>query len=324
MKIRDLAVGDTVKMMRLVAVEASVRQTKTKKDYLAVTFTDGTDRISGNMWDYNANATPMPIPGTVYTVSGAVGEYLGTKQLTPTEILEPVDQDKTEFMAVATECAEEIYASILARLSKIENQTIRDIACWIYETYKKQLLLSTAAKDIHHVGAGGTLLHTNEVIEYADCLADIASKSVCVNRDLIVAGAALHDIGKMYTYAGGMPVYELTVPGVLLDHIILGIGIVDSACGYAESEGVDIDYEAITYLKHIIAAHHGKLEYGSPVLPACVEALIVNRADGLSADVNVLSKAFEKAGDNPMTERLYSINNRPFFTDVAVSKAVKV
>ena len=168
---------------------------------------------------------------------------------------------------------------------------------------------STSAKAVHHVGIGGNLAHTLEVFNYGLIIAArLINQGRSVNMDLVRAGALLHDVGKAFTYVVTGPVIDYTFEGQLLDHIIIGIKLLEEALAV-----VDETYrDAGILLAHIIASHHGQLEYGSPVTPKFAEAYIVNLADGISASLDTLFTANDKAAKEgkEMTDRLYTLGNR--------------
>lgn len=140
--------------------------------------------------------------------------------------------------------------------------------------------VAPAAVSHHHAYVHGLLEHTVAVAECALALADVhIRRGVSVDRSVVVAGALLHDLGKIEAYALN-PTPDMTVEGVFLDHIALGFATFSRL---ADEYGLPGDEKAI--LGHIILSHHGQKEFGSPVLPASVEALIVSAADELDFKV---------------------------------------
>ena len=161
---------------------------------------------------------------------------------------------------------------------------------------EEALFKATAAVGMHHVQAGGLIQHTYEVVNYAVqiCEAQEQQGLSLINKSLLIAGAMLHDIGKLVTYQCNEQTsqFEMTMQGKFYEHIIAGIQLV------AASDAA-VKYPQIAMLlEHIIAAHHGKLEYGSPVVPCIVEAMVINFADELSAKTDMILKALE---DKPET-----------------------
>ena len=141
----------------------------------------------------------------------------------------------------------------------------------------------------HHAKLGGLLLHTYEVTS----IARAAARTTRVNRDLVVAGALLHDVGKVEAYEIGPAGFDHTPRGLLLGHVVLGCLMLQ--CRVAEAAGargerVCSDGQLLE-LEHLILSHHGALEFGSPVQPMTVEAELVHWADETSAKTHDMMDA---------------------------------
>ncbi len=308
-KIDELEVGCTV-YDTFMLTEATVRQTNTRppRDYLSVTFSVGNVTIDGKMWNWPRGAA-VPETKKVYDVAATVGEYLGKKQLTITELSVAEDQDLTDFVPSVGISKIELWATLITFIDSIENEKLKHIVSYCYTLYKEEILATTAGKKMHHVGLGGLALHTIEVACNAGALT-LANKHLQINEPLVIAGALLHDIGKIYTYYMEDAVLDVTIPGMLYDHITMGVVILHLANSVL---GAEYNNE-INLLQHIIVSHHGELEYGSPVTPKFMEAYIVNWADNISATLDMINTANLKAGDADKTEKIYACSNREHIT----------
>lgn len=190
--------------------------------------------------------------------------------------------------------------------------------CGIYAALTKKLLLENknrlmtwgAAKSIHHNIRGGLMYHLLCVARMSLVWANELNRrpSVCgnvrpINTELLVAGAILHDIGKVRELdtneLGGS---EYTPEGILLGHIYMSAEMVTLA-----AEGMDIDPEKLMLLKHVILAHHGKLEYGSPVVPGLPEAEILHEADMADSRMYQMFEADKKTEEGKLSERIFGI-----------------
>lgn len=316
MKIADMDVGKNV-MGTLVLASAEVRKTNSRppRPFLQATLTDGTEQITGMLWQWNPEAG-APEAGLVYDIGAQVSEYQGKKQLNLSLLRVSANQDASEFEAVYDCDVMALYDRALAAISQIENEGLRELCRYIYVTYKQQIIRSTSAVGVHHVGAGGNLVHTMEVY---DTGMDIAKRyKDRISIDLVAAGALCHDIGKADTYKIDGPVIDYTEDGNLFDHIIIGLEFIDTANARLGNKYI----EQATLLKHIIASHHGQKEYGSPVTPKFLEAYIVNMADGISATIDTIWQANLKAiRDNKnMTDRIWSQGNQPHFLQQAIAE----
>ena len=149
----------------------------------------------------------------------------------------------------------------------------------------KEFPIHSAAKSVHHGYLGGLLEHSLSVTEICDFMAD---KYKFVNRDILVASAMLHDVGKLWELSD-FPLNDYTDDGQLLGHIIIGAEMVHDA---AENiEGFPKELESL--IKHCILAHHGEYEYGSPELPKTIEAFILHCADNMDAKVKAIEEAID-------------------------------
>lgn len=156
-------------------------------------------------------------------------------------------------------------------------------------TNNTQFFTWKAAKALHHAFNGGLALHSYMVTMNAISSANLYNNPQGLKLDysLLVTGALLHDIGKLIEYTSDG---EISFYGNLLSHMVTGIELIDDACDKA---GIDKYSNDIVKLKHIIASHHGKLEYGSPNLPVLPEAWLVSRADKADAENQAMIEALE-------------------------------
>lgn len=311
MKIKDLVVGQKA-ALPLVLAGADIRKTKGNppRDFLSLSLSDGTDQIDGKIWNYNA-ALGVPEVGKVYIAAGQIGEYQGKKQITLDSLPLSDDQDMAPFMPCYVEDPERFYDAALSLIEQIEDVDLRDFMRILYTEHRTEIINSSSAKGIHHCGRGGNIVHCLQVAGIACQIREYLVR-VChyepINRDLCIAGGLLHDIGKLLTYKVDGAVIEYTRLGKEEDHIILGIRLFDEAL-YGTSWG---NRKWANALRHIIASHHGELEYGAAVNPLFIEAYIVNWADGISATTDTVFAANKKALDEgkEYTDKIWTCHNR--------------
>ncbi|MBD5642281.1 MAG: HD domain-containing protein, partial [Desulfovibrio sp.] len=155
---------------------------------------------------------------------------------------------------------------------------------------RKQLLLAPAAKSVHQAYAGGLLEHTLNVARICLALADLYPG---LDRQILLAGAALHDLGKIREYDAGV-VIDYTQAGQLLGHTFLGLEILEPflAASHLE-EGLK------EHLKHLILSHHGEHEYGAARLPQTIEAFALHHADNLDAKLDICMASFPDQSQRP-------------------------
>ncbi len=169
------------------------------------------------------------------------------------------------------------WSELLARLARVENQWIAILLRDLVLSREERLRTWPAAATVHHAYPGGLLDHILKVAETCDAL----GAAYNANRDLLFAGAVLHDIGKLEELTRGETT-GYSRDGNLIGHITLGVVIVREAI--ARRAGFPDDLR--TLLEHLIVSHHGSRQLGSPVEPMTIEALILSAADDLDAKID--------------------------------------
>ena len=294
MRIKDLAIGDKT-TIDLLVLSSSIKLTTNKTPYLDLTLSDGTDQISAKRWDWDIPSKPEV--GTVVTINADVTEWAGRKQLTISSISRST-KGPEEFAPKGDFDIDDYKAKLDTLLLSIENATLNNLVTKIFIDYLEQWKTTPGATGVHHAYLAGTFQHSVDTAMIAKA---IATNIDGCNIDLCVAGALLHDVGKLFVYELDGSVINYTEYGHLLEHIIGGIMILDK---YRTEE----NSELITLLQHIIAAHHGKLEFGSPVTPKFLEAWIVSYADDIDAKANIIQR-INKGCNDKFTEKEWTLNN---------------
>ena len=294
MRIKDLVVGDKA-TIDLLVLSSNIRLTTNKKPYLDLTLSDGTDKISAKKWNWNISGKPEV--GAVVTINADVTEWAGNKQLIASSVYRSTKCPE-EFAPKGDFDIDDYRAKLNMLLLSMENVTLNNLVTKIFDDYLEQWETTPGAIDIHHAYLAGTFQHS---VDTAIIAKAIATNIDGCNVDLCVAGALLHDVGKLFVYELNGSVINYTDYGHLLEHIVGGIVILDR---YRTEDNSEI----ITLLQHIIAAHHGKLEFGSPVTPKFLEAWIVSYADDIDAKANII-KRINRGCDSKFTERERALNN---------------
>ena len=295
----------------LALLECTKAKTKAGKDYLRMTLTDGEMNVAGNYWDW-AGGDNLPPINNVYAVSCTVNEWNGTRQLNVAKMVLNKDADLNDFRPRLgpTLVVEDYYNRAIELIDTIESQALKVLCTDVFTSLEDAWLTIPAAKGIHHAYVAGNLVHSLNVALLAKNIAEATHANV----DLCIAGGLLHDVGKLVTYKWDGIRIDMTPYGQLTDHIMLGNNILSSACQYLQT-----DAELEMLLSHIILSHHGKREYGSPVEPKCIEALIVHHADSLDATIESI-RAAESSG--AWTNKVYAAGNQSFLTEEVVDAIV--
>lgn len=316
MKISELVIGNTY-TLPLVVKSATPRETRAKKPYLFLEFFDGTDVISGNYWDWSSGNVP-PV-NAILDVTAQVTEWAGNKQLTVKAMTQNTTRVLADFAPTSSVDIAEAYKKAYELMLAVKDDTLRTIALGVLEELREYWITVPGAVSIHHDYIGGTLVHSLSVASIAGAMAKVIEGA---NWDLAVVGGMLHDIGKLYTYKIDGVSINRTSNGMLYEHIFMGAEFIGN---YAENM-VDTDdqyvYAKVRLLRHIILAHHGSLEFGSPVTPQCIEAYIVHYADNMDAQAEQIRRASYKAGESRWTDKIWALNNRPHLTTHYVKEAM--
>lgn len=310
MKIKELTIG-TIVEITLVVASATARETKAKKPFLALEFYDGTDTICGNYWDWLGER--IPEKNSILDVKAQVTEYMGTKQLNVKSMALNTERHLSEFMPTSNLDISKVYKDAYAEAVDIKDDFLRNISVGILEQLRTKWLDVPGAKSVHHAFVGGTLVHCLSVAKIARAISASIPQS---NNELCFVGGLLHDLGKLFTYKVSGVSIEMTDIGTLYDHTFIGAEFIGN---FAEGQHWFDDDDAklqakLEILRHVILSHHGMLEYGAAVPPMCVEAHVVNHADGIDASAQQVIEHSAKKGDVKWTDKIYTLSNRPHLT----------
>lgn len=311
-KIKDLVIGESTSIALLVK-SAEIRYTKPpgNKPYLSVDLTDGTDTISGNNWDFGNN-TP-PARNAIVNVTAVVSEWQGNKQLNIKMLSINTELDSSAFAPTGDVNIDQYSEMLSNMIQEISHPLIRSIVDQAFNDYWDEWHKLPAAKSVHHAYVGALLKHSVDVARKAKVIAEITPE---VNIDLVVGGALIHDMGKLWTYVLDGAVIDFTEEGNLLEHMAIGIKRTEKYRTEENSKVLDM-------LQHIIGSHHGKLEYGAVMTPKFMEAWIVSAADGIDAKCETILDANRKANpDDIYTAKVYSLENRQMFTQAHVRRVL--
>lgn len=304
--ISQLKEGILLEKVPFVVLKKSVGSSKNGRSNLVLTLGDKTGSILARRWDDEGRDITI---GVVYEVSGRVMLYNNNTEIA-LEDLNPTTQfDPRDFIPQSPRNSLVLLEELKSLTNNILDQGIRELVKSFLEDdrFVKNFLLAPAGKVIHHAYIGGLIEHTWEVCKIALTASEMYPE---MNRDLIIAGSILHDIGKVdeLTYSTQI---EYSTKGRLLGHIFIGaMAVKERARGISSMSS-----SYLQQLIHIILSHHGDYSTGSPILPMTLEAETVHRADYLSAQVNrfynILKDKPEERwvkGDNLLGRQLYKSN----------------
>ncbi len=286
--IETLHEGDRITSVYMCKQKSSAT-TKTGKSYENVIIQDKTGCMDAKIWEPNSSGIDDFDALDYIEISGDVTSFNGMLQFNIRRVRRcgEGEYDPKDFLPSSKRDVEEMYAELLGYVKKINNPYIAKLVRSFFvedEEFVKAFKFHSAAKSVHHGFIGGLLEHTLGVTKLCDFYADTYP---VINRDLILAAAMFHDMGKLREIST-FPENDYTDDGNLLGHIVMGVEMIGERIRTIDGFPSKVASE----LKHCILAHHGEYEYGSPKKPALIEALALNFADNLDAKMETLTEIF--------------------------------
>ncbi len=285
-----MTVGDRVE--RVVVISKKVRRDFSGGKFLLFQFSDRDGVLKGVWWEPTKEAETSIGINDVVRVGGEITEYQGTLQLKVAwlEKLEEGEYDPSMFLPTTARDTDMIFQSVMDIISSIGNDHLKQLLEGIFggEGFRDCFLRAPAAKGWHHAWVGGLAEHVIDMTRLADRAAEVYPG---IDRDMLMAGVLLHDIGKMKELSVTNHI-NYSDRGRLIGHITIGAEMLECAI----REIPDFPEELELRLKHMILSHHGNLEHGSPVVPMTVEAMLLHYLDNLDAQVRGALTTIEKNG----------------------------
>jgi 3'-5' exoribonuclease len=259
--------------------------------YILMQLADRTGTISGLRWNADDRLYASFQKGDYVRVQAAAQLHNGLLQLIVhrVEVVESNEVDLADFERLDTVQVEKLWSELKVIIDSIQSEEIRAIADAFYRDseIESQFKVAPAGVKAHHAFPGGLLTHVMDLMKLADLL---AARYPNLDRDLLLVGTMLHDIGKLeeLSFAGEL---NYTDPGQLVGHLVQGVQMLDRKVAEAEkSLGRSISMETQWRLQHMIVSHHGSLEHGSPRVPMTLEAIALHQIDDLDAKLNAATE----------------------------------
>jgi 3'-5' exoribonuclease len=293
-KIADLTVGELVTATYAVKDKSLASFRNKPGQYLSLTLGDASGEITARMWDNAEQAAKLFETGDAVTVRGKVESYRGQMQLV-IERLKKADEpsyEQAELLPQSPRDLDEYRERLFQYIEEVRDPRLRTLVDAFFgdEEFLERFCALPGAKALHHAHVGGLLEHTVGVVEILRTVCDIHQE---LDRDLVIAGALLHDIGKIEELEAGAA-FDYTDAGRLVGHIVLTDRMVTDAIEDIE----DFPEELANRLTHLLLSHHGQKEYGAPVLPMTTEACALHYADNLDAHVQYFSQVVQAGADS--------------------------
>jgi len=274
----------------------AVKQVKSKKSgelYLSLILADRSGQLQANMWDNVNDALSAFDQDDFVKVKGVVHKYNGRWQMTIHKMRKLGDGeiDYADYLPKTSKNIDELWQTVVNYVDSFENPWLKSL---LNEFLADDAIVSAyknapAAKSLHHAFVGGLLDHVVSLFN----ICDLAVRNYPqVNRDLLLSGAFLHDIGKLHELAYQRSI-AYTTKGQLLGHMIIELGMlhekIQRVPGFPD--------ELRVLLEHMIISHHGQYEFGSPKLPMFPEALMLHYLDDLDSKMESMRAQFEREAD---------------------------
>ncbi|MGN1315604.1 MAG: 3'-5' exoribonuclease YhaM family protein [Acutalibacteraceae bacterium] len=277
--------------------------------YLDIKIGDKDSEMVAKLWDFKEEVHTLPEVNTVVKIRGTVQQYNGNDQFIIQRMRPAQDDeyDMADFVKTSDYSGSDMLDSIVRIVNGFEDDELKRLVLSMLSDNKENLLFFPAAEKLHHAMTGGLLYHTLSIVRLAECVCSIYP---CIDRELLLSGAILHDIAKMREYsvnAAGI-VDGHTLEGMLLGHLVMGAEDVGKKC-----DELGIAEEKKFLLQHMLISHHGKLEFGAAVRPAFIEAEVLSQLDLFDANMYEMAEAVGGVKAGEFTGRLWMLDNRKLY-----------
>jgi 3'-5' exoribonuclease len=312
--IADLAKFDEGKLFDgyFLVLSKQQRSTKTNKPYLNLILGDKTGQLEGRIWEPGDPRIAKDFDrGDIVKARGSASRFDDRLQMKIDQLrlAQPSEVDKTDLLPSTTCDVAELWRQLQGFAQTLTNPDLKRLIAALLDdpALAQAFREAPAAKQLHHAWLGGLLEHVVSLCTLAD---RIAPHYPMLDRDLLLTGVILHDIGKIRELSWDIG-FEYTIEGMLLGHIQIGTALAERAIDSLPNFPPKLK----TVVLHMILSHHGKLEFGSPKLPMIPEALVLNFLDDLDAKMQAVAGEFEKSiregkGPNELTGKVWALDQR--------------
>lgn len=286
--LNELHEGDRINGIYLCKQKQSA-MTKNGKPYDSIILQDKTGVLDGKIWDPNSLGIEEFDAMDYIEVMGDVTSFAGVMQLNIKRVRKACEGEynPADYLPVSENSTEDMYRQLTGFIKSIKNPFLYQLLKKLFmenEGFIKTFQGHSAAKTVHHGFVGGLMEHTLSVTRLCDYMANAYP---VLKRDLLIAAALLHDVGKTRELSA-FPLNDYTDEGQLLGHIVIGAQMIHDLAREIPEFPLTLENQLV----HCILAHHGEMEYGSPKKPALAEAVALNLADNTDARMETLTEIF--------------------------------
>ena len=304
--IKEFFDGMVLREDQFLVVSFTKLTSTTGNQYANIELQDTSGTIEGKKWSIDAEDIYVFQPGNIVSISGEVLNYKGNLQVKiySGRVLDNKSVDLSKFLIQSDFSLKNLKDRYNLLLSEIKDEEINLLVNEIYEKYDEELFTYPAAKRNHHNYLRGLITHS---ISMAETALYLGKKYKNINLSILLAGALLHDLGKIIELSGPA-VTTYTTEGQLLGHISIGFSMLKEEC-----DRLEISNEKAIQLQHIVLSHHGKFEYGSPVLPSTKEAILLSMIDDMDAKMELADSVLENVEEGEFSGRVFAFNDRTLY-----------
>ena len=305
-KVIDFKEGEHLNE-KLLVTSITKGATNSGSPYLTLSLQDDSKAIEAKMWDVKPEIEKELEVGKVYQFEFDVILYRNVLQLKIAKVFPLIQSEinKEDFIFKSPISKNDLRNDLQDAINRFQNRNIAKIVVAMINYYGDAVYEYPAASKIHHSFMGGLATHILGMIKVGEAICDIYP---VVDRDYLIAGIILHDLGKIEELSSPI-VTEYTKEGKLLGHISI---IQGKMCEIAKELNLE-DSEEFLLLRHMVLAHHGQLEYGSPIRPLTLEAELLYLIDNIDARINTITKATDAVEVGEFTPKLFALENRSFY-----------
>jgi len=268
--------------------------TKAGKPYDIVILQDKTGTIDSKIWDPGSVGIDDFDVMDYVCITGDVSIYNGNPQLSIKRArkVSEGEYNPSDYLPVSEYDIDGMFVELMGYINSIQNPYYSKLLHAFFDNaaFEKKFKFHSAAKSVHHGFVGGLLEHTLSVTKLCDYY---CTAYPILKRDLLLTAAMCHDIGKVKEISP-FPENDYTDDGQLLGHIVMGAQMVGERAAGIEG----FPHGLLTQVQHCILAHHGKYEYGSPKIPAIIEAVALNYADDTDAKLETFKEILDNNAEN--------------------------
>ncbi|GKV69901.1 3'-5' exoribonuclease YhaM [Sporosarcina sp. NCCP-2716] len=305
-KLLDHKVGEPVDLFLFIK-QSTKGITQQGSPFMSLVLQDKSGDLEAKLWDTGEEQARLYAAGGIVRIGGEVHEYRGKNQLRVKSIRPAREEEGvtlSDLVPSADKSKEALMEELLQFFFEMENPQIQRITRHLIKKHQEAFMTYPAATRNHHDYVSGLLDHVVSMLKLAKAVADLYPT---LNKDLLYSGVILHDIGKVVELSGAVAPHY-TVEGNLLGHISIMVTEISKT-----ADELDVSGEEVMLLQHMVLAHHGKEEWGSPKRPMLPEAEMLHYIDNIDAKMNMLNRAMSKTEPGTFSERIFPLENRSFY-----------